>query len=133
MAKKRELWANLVAPQFAGPVMPVSVTVDVAATEEIPIFVAPRNCRVRRASVAHTGALGGTSTYALRNVTDSVDVSSADVDADALAADTASAFTIGSSDELDEGDVLALEATVGAGTTVACVTLEIEFTELKND
>ena len=32
MAKRRELWANLVAPQFGGPVFPVSVQVEVTGT-----------------------------------------------------------------------------------------------------
>jgi|TARA_A100001037_G_scaffold38421_1_gene29582 hypothetical protein len=135
MAKRRELWANLVAPQFGGPVFPVSVSVDVSGgTDNFVIFVAPRDCKVRRAKVAHNTAPGGTSTYALRNVTDSVDVSSADIDADALAVDTAGSFTIATANEdLDEGDVLALEATIGSGGGQATVTFEVEFLELKND
>lgn len=131
MAKHRELWASLVHPAFAGPVMPVAAGVEVDAADAYPVFVATRKCRVRRASVAHTGGLSA-ATYALRNVTDSVDVSSATIDADALAADTAAAFTIGTSYDLDEGDVLSLVVT-GTGTTFANVTIEVEFLELKSD
>ena len=50
MAKRRELWANLVAPQFGGPVFPVSVQVEVTgtSTDFYPVYVATRDVKIRR-------------------------------------------------------------------------------------
>lgn len=130
----RELWANLQHPQFGGPVFPVVAQLELDATSdrELPIFVAPRNVAVRRASVAHETSPGGTAVYGLRNHTDSEDISS-DIDADALAADTTSDFTLNdNADLIEEGDVIVLDYTGGSSAPGAVVVvLEIELIELK--
>ena len=135
---QRELWANLQHPQFGGPVFPVAVALEIAdnTNADLPIFVAPRNVAVRRASVAHESSPDGTTTYALRNLTDSEDISSSDVDAAALAADTAATFSIGDNGDLiEEGDVIALEyeSTGAVSPDSVIVVMELELVELKND
>ena len=136
--RQRELWANLVSPQFGGPVVSVNVVLEIpdAVNTDYVIYQATRDVAIRRARVCHEVSPDGTSIYALVNVTDSVDLSSADIDADALAANVSSAFSLGTNaDKLEEGDVVALEwestATVFPGTVV--VSFEVEYLELKND
>ena len=138
MRKTRELWANMVNPQFGGPVFPVVVNVEVTgtATDTIPVFVATRDVALRRASIVQEVSPDGQKTLNLRNLTDSEDLATA-VDSDALAANTGEAFVLASaSDSVDEGDVIGLVYTVAtAGTTapgVVTVVLELELLELKN-
>jgi hypothetical protein len=132
MAKRRELWANLVAPQFGGPVFPMSIPQTMSGADDLYLFVATRNMKVRRAQVAHTVAPTGTGTYALKNLTTTTDISSADIDADALATDTAEAFALDpAAVDVSEGDIVVLEA-AGTGGGPLVVTLEVEFLELKN-
>jgi len=139
MAKRRELWANLVAPQFGGPVFPVAVQVEVSGTsaDDFPVYVCTRDVKIRRASVVQEVSPDGTKTLALYNTTDSALITDA-IDSDALAADTASAFSIVSAQsEWQEGDVISLQYGVSsAGTTAPAtvtVVMELEFLELKND
>jgi len=140
MAKRRELWANLVAPQFGGPVFPVSVQVEVTgtSTDFYPVYVCTRDVKIRRASVVQEISPDGTKTLGLANKTDSDALITDAIDSDALAADTASAFTIVSGkSEWSEGDVIALHYVCSsAGSTApgtVTVTMELEFLELKND
>lgn len=134
MAKRRELWTGLVHPTFGGPVFPVSVNVQVSGADAYPVLVATRNMRIRRAWVAHATAPTGTATYAIRNVTAAADISSATIDADALAVDTPSQFTISeAAAEVTEGDLIALNHVGGTGGGSTVVSLEVEFIELKND
>jgi hypothetical protein len=133
---KRELWASLVHPAMSGPVFPVSVSVESDAADDYPVFVATRNGRVRRASVAHAVAPTGTATYDLDNTTQTLQINTvaSAIDGDALAADTAASWVIDPDNaEFVEGDVISFSRTGGTGGGTTTVTLEIEFTELKND
>jgi len=133
MAKRRELWANLVAPQFGGPVFPMSFSLTMSGAADLYMFVATRDMKVRRASVAHETAPSGTGLYTLYNLTTATDISSADIDADALAVDTAAAFGISSTAaDVSEGDIVVLQVAGTGGGAITC-TVEVEFLELKND
>jgi len=133
MARKRELWANLVAPQFGGPVFPMSIPQTMSGPDDLYLFTATRDMKVRRASVAHTVAPTGTGLYTLYNLTQTQDISSADIDADALATDTASAFALNPATvDVSEGDIVVLQV-AGTGGGPLVVSLEVEFLELKND
>ena len=137
MARQQpELWRGLVNPILAGPVFPITVALEIPdnTNTDYPIFVATRNVAIRRASVAVETSPDGTSIFALVNATDSEDLTSADLDADALTASTAGSFSMGdNADLIEEGDVVALEwestGTTAPGTVVVC--LEVEFLELK--
>lgn len=101
----------LVAGVFVG-------TVDASAAPTINLFVAPCKCRVvgvdmvvAAAKALHAADYGD---YSVKNITDNVELASLSTltgaaDANALAADTAEAFTLTSTLanlELDAGDVL---------------------------
>lgn len=135
--RQRELWASLQHPAWGGPVFPTSIVVEVTGTttDVIPVFVATRNVAIRRASFAQEVSPDGTKTLQLVNLTDTQDLTE-EASSDALAADTAFAWTMTSNaDLLEEGDVIGLEYTVDtAGTTAplnVVVVLELELLELK--
>lgn len=132
MAKRRELWANLVAPQFGGPVFPISVPQTMSGADDLMLFVATRNMKVRRGSISHTVAPTGTGTYALYNLTTTTLITTTTIDADALATDTAASFTIDGEADVSEGDVIVLQVAGTGGGPLVC-TVEVEFLELKND
>lgn len=132
MAKRRELWANLVAPQFGGPVVSMSVPQTMSGADDLMLFVATRDMRIRRAWVSHTVAPTGTGTYALHNLSTTTDISSADIDADALATDTPAQFSLVSDHTVYEGELVVLEV-AGTGGGPLVVTMEVEYLEYKND
>lgn len=139
MPKQRELWAGLVHPTFGGPVMPVSVVLTPGTTgAEYVIFVATRDCAVRRARVAARADLGAaTATLTLENVTDSedisseMDVSSSGVD---LSGNDSAEFVLNdNAEKIEEGDILVVDYDSDTDPSELVIVLEIEFLEIKED
>ena len=139
MARKRELWANLVAPQFGGPVCPITCHVTVAGvvSDDFPMFIATRDMRIRRAYFCQEISPDGVKGVSLYNQTTNV-LASAQIDSDALAAETSAKFVlIEDKTTVKEGEILSLAygvTTSGSTAPTGCsVTLEVELLELKND
>lgn len=132
---QRELWANLVAPQFGGPVFPVTVVLTPGTTNnEAVVFVAPRDVAIRRGYVASAADLSGAvATLTVENLTDTEDLSS-EFDLSALEAGDSAALTfVAAADKIDEGDVVILDYDSDTDPGELVVVLEVEFLELKND
>ena len=139
MARKRELWANLVAPQFGGPVCPITCHVEVTrtASDDFPMFIATRDMRIRRAYFCQEISPDGVKGVSLYNQTTNV-LASAQIDSDALAAETSAKFVlVENQTTVKEGEILSLAygvTTAGSTAPTGCsVTLEVELLELKND
>lgn len=135
---KRELWPNLVSPQFGGPVFPVVATFQPGTTNaELVVFVAPRNVAIRKALVAARNDMGAaTATVNLENTTDSedlasaLDVSSGGVDLDGN--DYAEWTLNSNADMIEEGDILVVDYDSNTDPGELVVVLEVEFLETKN-
>lgn len=136
---QRELWANLVAPQFGGPVVPVTAVYQPGTTNaELLVFVAPRDVAVRRAFVAARNDLGAaTATLTLENATDSedlaatLDASSSGVDLDGN--DYAQWVLNDNADLIQEGDIIVVDYDSDTDPGDLVVVLEIEYLEIKED
>lgn len=136
---QRELWANLVSPQFGGPVMPVTSVLSPGTTNaEYLVFVAPRDVAVRRAFIAGRNDMGAaTATVNLENVTDSqdlasaLDLSSGGVD---LSGNDYAEFVLNSNaDKIEEGDILVIDYDSNTDPGELVVVLEVEYLETKDD